>query len=398
VMFRNHFVTTSICAVSRASILSGQHMRRHGIVDFVTPFAPERWAKTYPALLRAAGYRTGFIGKFGVGNDKDIAALEDDFDFWRGLPGQAGMFFDPDDPTRTHKTARFGNEALEFLNGCNRDTPFCLSVSFNAPHARDKAPREFWPDARDEPLYRNALIPIPSKAAPEWFDRLPEAARKSEGRTRWNWRFSRPEKFQEVVRDYYRLISGIDREVGRILSALEERGLGKNTVIFFTGDNGFFLGERGMADKWLMYEESIRVPCIVFDPRLSAARRGVRVDALTLNIDFAPTLLEMAGLPVPHEMQGASLAPLLHGVKPAGWRTDFFYEHKTLPDRIPPVEGVRGVRWKYVRWTSTHPLFEELFDLTKDPGEERNLINDPKHLANLDQMRARWEKLAEECK
>jgi arylsulfatase A-like enzyme len=398
IMFRNHFVTTSICAVSRASIFSGQQMRRHGIADFATGFSSERWAKTYPALLRAAGYRTGFIGKFGVGTDAAVAAAAAGFDYWRGLPGQAGLFFDADDPGRTHKSARFGNEALEFIRGCRGATPFCLSISFNAPHARDNEPREFWPDARDESLYEDAIIPVPRKASDAWFRLLPEVARNSEGRIRWAWRFDTPTKFQATIPDYYRLISGIDREVGRIVDALRDAGLDGNTVVIFTGDNGFFFGERGMADKWLMYEESIRVPCIVFDPRMPDARRGARVGALTLNIDFAPTMLELAGLPVPQELQGASLGPWIRGDIPRGWRTEFFYEHKTLPDRIPPVEGVRGERWKYVRWTSARPPFEELFDLASDPGEERNLASEPAKAAILERWRTRSRTLGEAAK
>src|SRR6185369_103176 len=120
----------------------GQYARRHRIVDFATPFTPGQWRHTYPALLRNAGYRTGFVGKFGVGNDEAIARMTNDFDFWRGLPGQGGLFFDKDDPGHTHKTARFGEQALEFLRGCTTDQPFCLSVSFTAPHARDGQPRE----------------------------------------------------------------------------------------------------------------------------------------------------------------------------------------------------------------------------------------------------------------
>src|SRR5438477_9233420 len=147
VRFRNQFVTTSICCVSRASIFTGQYERRHEISDFDTPLTSAQWAETYPVLLRAAGYRTGFIGKFGVGNEQYIASKADGFDFWRGLPGQAGEWFiDPKDPTRTHATARFGDEALEFLDGCTNAQPFCLSISFNAPHARDGKPREFQPD------------------------------------------------------------------------------------------------------------------------------------------------------------------------------------------------------------------------------------------------------------
>jgi arylsulfatase A-like enzyme len=397
-ILRNHFVTTSICNVSRASILSGQHARRHGIVDFTTPFALEQWQSTYPARLRAAGYRTGFIGKFGVGNDKTVAAMTNEFDYWSGLPGQAGLFFERNDPAHTHKTARFGNEALEFLRKSDPARPFCLSVSFNAPHARDGQPREFWPDARDESLYAAVTIPGVEKASVEWFDALPSFVRNSEGRRRWEKRFATAEMFQRTTKDYYRLISGIDREVGRIVALLEERGLSDNTVIVFTSDNGFFLGERGLADKWLMYEESIRVPLIVFDPRRPAPRTKRMVDALTLNIDFAPTLLELAGVRAPASMQGRSLVPLLKGTLPADWRTDFFYEHYTRKDIIPPSEGLRTERWKYIRWVEARPVVEELYDLRIDPGEERNLVADARYLRTLADLRTRWETLRRELK
>jgi arylsulfatase A-like enzyme len=398
VYFRNHFVTTSICCVSRASFFSGQYARRHHIEDFATPFTPTQWRATYPALLRAAGYRTGFIGKFGVGNDKAVAAMKTEFDFWQGLPGQGGLFFEANDPTHTHQTARFGNEALEFLRGCDPSVPFCLSVSFTAPHARDGQPREFWPDARDENLYADAIVPTPDKFSPEWFEKLPEAVRNSEGHRRWQNRFSTAEMFQRTTKDYYRLITGIDREVGRIVALLEERRLAGNTIIVFTSDNGFFLGERGMADKWLMYEESIRVPLIIFDPRHASSRRGRSVDAITLNIDMAPTLLAWAGVGIPNSMQGSSLIPLLDGVRPTKWRSDFFYEHHTREDIIPPSEGVRGERWKYLRWTAAVPVVEELFDLRADPGEQHNLGSDPKRAELLGQMRSRWETLGRELK
>ena len=398
VRFTNHFVTTSICNVSRASIFSGQQARRHGITDFATPFTAEQWAGTYPARLGAAGWRTGFIGKYGVGNEAAVRGMSNRFDFWRGLPGQAGLFFDKGDAAQRHKTARFGDEALEFLAGCEAGRPFCLSVSFNAPHARDRQPREFWPDAREEGLYAEATVAHPAKWGEEWFARLPEFVKESEGRRRWGWRFTNEMAFQRTVKDYYRLVTGIDREVGRLREALAQRGLATNTVIVFTSDNGFFLGERGLADKWLMYEESIRVPLIVHDPRLPAARRGATVDAMTLNIDFAPTLLDVAGLGVPREMQGRSLAPLLRGERPRDWRTEFFYEHHTLPRIIPPSEGVRTERWKYLRWVEAKPVMEELYDLAKDGGEERNLAGDAAHAQTLEELRARWEKLGRELK
>ncbi len=391
-VFDNCFVTTSICSVSRASIFTGQWMRRHGIEDFAAGLNGAAWDHTYPAQLRSAGFRTGFIGKYGVGSVKETQSKATAFDYWKGLPGQAGEFIEKNDPTRTHKTARFGNEALEFLGGCSKDKPFCLSISFNAVHARDGKPREFEPDPRDEELYKDVTIPVPKLATDEAFQRLPESVQKSEGRTRWRWRFDTAEKTQRILRDYYRLITGVDREVGRILAELEQRGLAENTVILFTGDNGFAFGDRGMADKWFMYEEDIRVPLFIHDPRLRKPATARRSPAMVLNVDFAPTMLELAGAPVPKEMQGRSLVPFLRGESPKDWRTEFFYEHHSVAARIPQSEGIRTERWKYLRWIAETPVKEELYDLQADPLEERNLLNYPEQSAVLAELRSKWER------
>jgi arylsulfatase A-like enzyme len=336
-----------------------------------------------------AGYRVGFIGKFGVGTRLPAAA----FDYWKGFPGQ-GSYFGKGETA--HLTSRMGDQALEFLKGCDGKTPFCLSISFKAPHAQDRAKREFPPDPRDEPLYTDATIPVPKTASDKYFKLLPEVAQKSEGRARWKLRYDTPEKFQRTARDYFRLVSGIDREVGRILDELRRLGFAENTLVVFTADNGFFLGERGMADKWLMYEESIRVPLIVCDPRLPAGRRGQTSDARALNIDLAPTLLDYAGVAIPAGMQGKSLRPLVEG-KQIAWRTDWFYEHHTLPKIIPPTEGVRTTRWAYLRWLTTDPPTEELYDVQADPLEEHNLAARPEHRATLERLRARWQELRREA-
>ena len=399
VVFDNCFVTTSICSVSRASIFTGQWMRRHGIEDFAKGLNGTAWDNTYPAQLRSAGFRTGFIGKYGVGSPQETAAKAAAFDYWKGLPGQGGrLFIEPNDPTRTHKTAKFGNEALEFLGGCTKEKPFCLSISFNAVHARDAEPREFEPDPRDEKLYEDVTIPVPKLATDEAFKRLPESVQKSEGRRRWGWRFDTAEKTQGILRDYYRLITGVDREVGRIVAELAQRGLAGNTVIVFTADNGFALGDRGMADKWFMYEEDIRVPSFIFDPRSPKTAPGQRSKAMVLNVDFAPTMLELAGVPAPKTMQGRSLVPLLKGESPKDWRTEFFYEHHSVAARIPQSEGVRTERWKYLRWIAETPVKEELYDLQADPLEERSLLNDAKHAALLAEMRGKWERYGRELK
>ncbi len=405
VLFRNHFVTTSICGVSRACIFTGQYARRHSINDFLTPFTSEQWAQTYPGRLRTAGYRSGFIGKWGVGETQEqVNSMAPKFDFWRGLAIQganetSGFFIHPKDPTRTHITARMGNEALEFLGGSSANQPFCLSISLNSPHARDSKPREFEPDDRDEKLYTDVEFAIPKTATVDYFERLPASVKKSMSRPRWALRFDTPEKFQRTLRDYYRLVTGIDREVGRICETLSQRGLSENTIIVFTSDNGFFLGERGLADKWYLYEESIRVPLVIFDPRLPNTLRGRKVDAMTLNIDFAPTMLNWAQIEPGAAMQGRSLRPLLEqSAAPADWRTEFFYEHNTFAEKIAPSEGVRTTRWTYIRWIGEQPLMEELYDTANDPLQTTNLIADPTNAATLEELRGKWVRYTKELK
>lgn len=392
-LFKNAFVTTSICSVSRASIFTGQWMRRHSIADFKTGLTDAQWQNSYPGQLKGAGYKLGFVGKFGVGDSKEIKLKASAFDYWRGDEGQGGKFFiDPNDPNRTHKTTQFGNDALEFLNDCEQGKPFSLSVSFNAVHARDKQPREFEPDIRDESLYKDVTIPLPPTANDAAFEKIPHFVQTSEGRTRWHYRFESPEKAQQILRDYYRLITGVDREVGRIRQVLEERGLADNTIIIFTSDNGFALGDRGLADKWFMWEEDIRVPLLIYDPRIAAADRVKESAAMVLNVDLAPTMLAMAGIVPPENMQGESLAPLLQksATTSANWRTEFFYEHHSVPTIIPQVEGVRTEKWKYIRWIASDPLVEEFYDLENDPLEQNNLIRDEKHASELASLRERW--------
>ena len=225
VLFRNHFVTTSICAVSRASIFSGQYARRHKINDFATEFAPAAYAATYPMLLKTAGYRVGFIGKFGVGNKMPDRS----FDYWRGFPGQ-GSYYGKGETV--HLTNRMGDQALEFLQGCNKNQPFCLSLSF-----KGSSPMRSWtlpcceypPDPRDENLFKDVTFPVPKTADPKYFLAMPEFVQKSESRPRWQRRFATPEMFQTVLRDYYRLVAGMDREVGHIL-AEASIGLGSATT------------------------------------------------------------------------------------------------------------------------------------------------------------------------
>ncbi len=386
VLFVNNFVTTSICMASRASMFTGQYVSTHGLNEFNTQLSTTAFQRSYPGIFRAAGYQTGFIGKWGL-DRKPLP--EDRFDYWRGFAGQGNYF--PEGPKGPHLTALMGRQALEFLRTVSQQRPFFLQVSFKAPHVQDEDPRQFLYDPADADLYRDVVFPLPRTADTRYLEQLPVEVQRSEGRRRWAVRFSTPSLYQESVRSYYRLITGVDRVVGQIRAALRELGLESRTIIVFTSDNGFYLGEHGLAGKWLMHEESIRTPLIVFDPRLPAAARGRRCTEMTLNIDLAPTLLELAGLKPSPAMQGRSLAPLLDPAARPRWRTDFFYEHTfTARGWIPRVEGVRGERWKYTRYLDTDPLFEELYDLQNDPFEERNLAPDPAYRSVLERMRERY--------
>ena len=398
-VFENAFTTTSICSVSRATFLTGQTMRRHGIRDFARGLSPEQWSRSYPVLLREKGYRTGVAGKWGVGDAAAVKEAAAHYDFWRGEAGQgAPDFIDPKDPSQTHQTARIGNDAVEFVATSPGTQPFFLAINFTAVHARDGRPREFQPDTRDEALCAGVAMPMPPTATEEAFQRLPEFVKKSEGRTRQRRRFATPEMAQGILRDYYRLLTGVDREMGRLREALRERGLEKNTVILFTSDNGFALGDRGLADKWFMWEEDIRVPAFIYDPRVPEPQRGRKVGQIALNVDFAPTILDAAGIAPPDVMQGRSLMPFAQGQTPSPWRTEFYYEHVTLPQIIPPCEGIRTETWKYIRWTGREPVVEELYDLAADPWEERNLASDAAHAPRLAELRAATDRLADEAR
>lgn len=379
-VFENCFVTTSICATSRASIFTGQYARTHGVNNFSDTFRPGRFALTYPQLLRAAGYRTGFIGKYGVGSEMPEKA----FDYWRGFPGQ-GKYFPQGEPG-PHLTDIMGDQALEFMTP---QQPWCLSVSFKAGHVQDEDPRQFLPSPKTATLYEGVRFPVPKTMEARYIAELPPSVQRSENRRRWAVRFGTPALFQESVRNYYRLLSEIDMQVGRIVEHLRKSGQLENTVIVYSGDNGFYLGEHGLAGKWLMHEESLRVPLLVIDPR---AKGGQRRKETVLNIDIAPTLLAAAGLPPAPGTQGRNLLPLARGEAAAGWRTEFFYEHLLPFPWIPRTEGVRTNEWAYWRYLDENPIFEELYDLRNDHLEERNLAGGSSHRAQLETMRGKWQR------
>jgi arylsulfatase A-like enzyme len=389
VLFENSFVTTSICCSNRACVLTGQHMRRHGIEDFARPLSAEAFAQTYPVLLRKAGYRTGFLGKFAVGNpageNRLLALPEDQFDFWYGFP-QSINFQQVVDGQPQYLTDLMTDKAIEFLRRNPADRPFCLTVALKEPHG----PWNYFdPDVPD--AYEDVTIPPPASFTRQSYDRLPDFVQQSLGGRGGPRLLQDPEAYQQRTRTFYRLISRADLAVGQIMEAVRKLGLDDNTVVIFSSDNGEMQGAHGLSGKWLMYEESIRVPLVVRDPRLPAEIRGRRTSEMALGIDLAPTMLALGGVPAPESMQGRDLRPLVRG-EAVAWRDDWYYEHTYAhpPQHpIPRTEGVQTERWKYTRYTDFDPPCEELFDLESDPGEEKNLAADPAHAGTLAGLRAR---------
>jgi arylsulfatase A-like enzyme len=383
VRFTRAMVTTAVCGVSRASLLTGQWMSRHGNPGFDAFRTP--WEQTLPGVLRTNGYWVGHLGKWHNGGFP-----AERYDVGEAYSGRHWM--KRADGSEVHVTQKNQEDALAFLRSRPGDRPFCLTLAFFAPHAEDQHPEQYRPQPFSAEWYAGTVIPVPPTATPAHTARLPSflSDPRNEGRRRWGLRFDTPEKYQRRMTDYYRLCSEVDAACGAVLAELDRLGLADDTIVLFTGDNGYFHGEKGLADKWYPYEESIRVPLIVRDPRLPAARRGSTSDAMVLNVDLAPTLLAAAGLPIPAGMQGRDLAPLLGQDRTAGWRSEFFYEHAIIRsvDFIPASQALVTGRLKYLLFPD-HQV-EQLFDLQADPHEEHDLIADPDQAAALAELRRRF--------
>ncbi|MSU68056.1 MAG: DUF4976 domain-containing protein [Opitutaceae bacterium] len=384
--FTHNCVTTAICGVSRATLLTGQWMSRHGNPAFAMFTTP--WAETYPDLLRRNGYHVGHIGKWHNGTFP-----QDKFDFGRAYSGT--HWIREADGTKIHVTQKNENDALEFLRTRPTDKPFVLTLAFFATHAEDQNPLQFLPQPASMELYKDTVIPVPKTSSDEDFKRLPPfiANEQNEGRVRYHWRFDTPEKYQTMMKNYYRLATEVDATCGRVLAALRQQGLLENTLVIFTADNGYFHAEHGLADKWYPYEESIRTPLIVRDPRMPAAQRGQTNDDFTLNVDLAPTFLAAAGVAAPARMQGRDLSSLYLASTAPAWRTEFFYEHATIKNIhfIPSSEALVRKDVKYLYWPDFQ--HEELFDLTADRAETHNLAAAPNQAKTLANLRSRFAEL-----
>jgi len=369
--FENAFVTTPICAASRASIFTGLYERTHDFTFGKPPLQDGYMADSYPRLLKKDGYRTGFVGKFGV---KVSEGMEDslfnrtDKTFWPYLKEVEGK--------EVHLADTNGDLAIDFIKSSGNQ-PFCLSLSFWSPHADDGAEEQyFWADYTDH-LYRDVEIPVPETADPSFYDSIPGFLQNRMTRERWHWRFDTPEKHQEMVKGYYRMISTVDSVLSRIRVSLEEEGIADNTVIIFMGDNGYFLGERGYAGKWLLYEQSIRVPLIIYDPRQPENNRKKTYSQMVSNVDITPTILSLAGVKIPDSYAGRSLTNF-YDEAPADWRSGIFLEHRLENnEKLLKTEGYRDDAYKFIRYDDSDLI--ELYHYKTDKQEVHNLAKDAQY-------------------
>jgi len=449
VLFRNAFVTNSICAPSRAVFLTGKYSHLNGLRDNRDEFDGSQ--VTFPKLLRQAGYQTAIVGKW------HLKTAPTGFDYWKILIGQGEyygpVFLDNGEKVRHdgYVTDLITDFAIEYLESRDRSRPFLLVYNHKATHRnwmpavrhldmyadRDlPLPETFWDDYAGRPaaaaqdmriadMYLSMDMKLHEKAYGEEtgtggqkaFDagaawKRSYARMTPEERAAWDahydpineaFRRDRPTgkalaewKFQRYMKDYLRCVAAVDENVGRVLDYLDASGLADDTLVVYTSDQGFYLGEHGWYDKRFMYEESHAMPLLLRYPAAVAAGRVS--DSLVLNLDFAPTLLDYAGVAVPGDMQGRSLRPLLDGPPPADWRDAIYYHYYEFPHGWHDVRthyGVRTDRYKLIRFYGDMDLWE-LYDLATDPHELRNLHGQPGYADVQEDLHRRLEALRNE--
>lgn len=403
ITFTNAYVTTSICAASRASILTGLYESKHNYTFGKKPLKEEFINSSYPYLLRKSGYVTGFTGKLGVKLEMQDSKIAEMFDFFKPSPMNAPYFEKLADGSMRHSAEIRGDEAVEFLKNQTPEKPFCLSISFNSVHAVDanltpgNEGHYPYPKAVAD-MYENVEMPKPSLSDSEIYENHPEFLKNSLNRERYFWRWDTEEKYQTNMRAYFRMISGYDNVMNRVIAALKEKGLDKNTVIIYSSDNGYYMGNRGFAGKWTHYDESLRVPLIIYDPRMSTKDTGKTSDKTALNIDISATILDIAGVSIPQLYQGKSLLPILNNEEIETWRESFLIEHRMENDKIPKYVGIHEQRYVYVNYYEQNPPYEYLHDLQKDPDQLENLKNNPNYIEVLQNMRSKCESLENNIK
>jgi arylsulfatase A-like enzyme len=392
VLLANAFVTTSLCSPSRANFLTGTYAHTNGVLDNRgKEFDPHK-TPSFAQLLQKAGYETAYIGKWHQARHADPRP---GFDHWLSFRGQ-GVYTDPElnengreFQAKGYMTDILTDAAVQFVNK-ERSKPFCLVLAHKAIHG------PFTPAERHKDLFTGVNLPEP----PNYNDDLaskPAWQRRKGGLDtpparieppRWN-----PAKGDDYL-NYYRALLAVDEGVGRLYDALRSKGILDNTVLVFGSDNGYFKGEHGgLGDKRLAYEEALRIPFLLRYPKL--ARPNSTVREMVLNIDLAPTFLQLGGAPVPQHMQGMSLVPLLSGAK-TKWRESFLYEYfLDLQPRLPRMVGVRTRDAKLVRYPDIEDI-PEMYDLKADPLEMRNVALDPRYAARRKALEAELDRLMKE--
>ncbi len=390
--FSNAMVTTPICAASRASLFTGLQERTHRF-DFQTGNVKDKYMnQAYPKLLKDAGYYTGFFGKFGVKYDHldKLFNVYDEYD--RAIkPDKRSYFYKTIGKDTVHLTRYTGYQGLNFIENAPEDKPFCLQLCFSAPHAADGAEEQYFWQKETDYLFQDVEMAPAKLSDDKYFNALPQEVREGFNRLRWTWRYDTPEKYQHSVKGYYRMIAGIDLEIGKIRELLDKKGIADNTVIVLMGDNGYFMGERQLAGKWLMYDNSLRVPLVILDPR---AEKHLDTDVMALNIDVPATILDLAGVEAPKSWHGKSLTPIVWGKQKTLGRDTVLVEHLWDFEHIPPSEAVRTDTWKYMRYVNDKSI-EELYNLEKDPMEVKDLSKNKKYQKTKEELRLKLDELTE---
>ncbi|GAB5559031.1 MAG: sulfatase [Synoicihabitans sp.] len=407
VSFDRYYTTTAICMASRATSMTGKYEYKTGCNFEHGDMLTSIWQQSYPVLLREAGYTTAFAGKFGFelcdtpGGEKR-GMLEGDFDRWGGGPGQTSYdtaqnesmaAYAKDYPHSTRSYGAFGRDFIK--DAAAGDAPFCLSISFKAPH------RPTTPDPIYDHVYAGKIFEKPANYGREHGEHFSKQSRQGRQYRRFHeWHYS--DKYDEVMATYNQQIYAIDVAVGMIRDALVDAGVDKNTVVIFTSDNGFFNGSHGYGSKVLPYEEASRVPMIIYDPRSASSGRALRRDALAANIDIAPTILSLAGLPIPREMDGGDLMRIYED--PTAALHDSIALINVWGNKPTHALGVVTQDMKYLYWGYAAEGFEpteELYDLASDPLELMELTSRKESRHDLvamrqiyDQHLARWQSQA----
>ena len=403
-LFRHFYAACPLCSPSRASYLTGVYPHKHGIInnDKLGLDVISHTLMTFPRQLREAGYETAFIGKWHMGADD---SRRPGFDRWFSFKGQ-GVYLDGvvnDDGAQRqldgHMTDHLNRQALEWV-GRKRSKPFCLVLSHKAVHA------PYLPEKKSDTLYADYDFAKPAVAAGDLAGK-PAIIRKLPKQKSYEIEGVAPEPGEprrgrgtdaaSVVRDQLRCLADVDQGVGQLLDALQASGELDRTVVFYTSDNGYLMGEHGQVDtKRLAYEESARLPLVVRYPRLIKA--GTICDQLTVNVDLAATILDLAAVQPIVPMHGKSLVPLWRDPASPGRETVYteYFLEKVAP-QVPAWQAVRSQHWKYIRYPE-NAEWDELYDLQSDPHEERNLVNDSASQQALAQMRSELQRLVDDLK